>query len=155
MLAARASAQLHLVISKLVRFFTLDAWSQALLCRAAGNNGFHRRAQYAKDQQQNHQAGAGLFAGFYAIVAAMGGRFEAAAIAIFAAMIMDGIDGRIARLTRTQSAFDEQYDSLSDMVSFGLSARLSELNAAAAVKNYERVDALVAARNECGVGSRR
>jgi CDP-diacylglycerol--serine O-phosphatidyltransferase len=67
---------------------------------------------------------AGLFAGFYAIVAAMGGRFEAAAIAIFAAMIMDGIDGRIARLTRTQSAFGEQYDSLSDMVSFGLAPAL-------------------------------
>jgi CDP-diacylglycerol--serine O-phosphatidyltransferase len=67
---------------------------------------------------------AGLFAGFYAIVGAMGGRFEAAAIAIFAAMIMDGIDGRIARLTRTQSAFGEQYDSLADMVSFGLAPAL-------------------------------
>ncbi|MEN8107884.1 MAG: CDP-diacylglycerol--serine O-phosphatidyltransferase [Pseudomonadota bacterium] len=67
---------------------------------------------------------AGLFAGFYAIVAAMGGRYEAAAVAIFVAMIMDGIDGRVARLTRTQSAFGEQYDSLADMVSFGLAPAL-------------------------------
>ena len=61
---------------------------------------------------------AGLFAGFYAIVAAMNGRFEAAAVAIFVAMIMDGIDGRVARLTNTQSEFGVQYDSLADMVSF-------------------------------------
>ena len=67
---------------------------------------------------------AGLFAGFYAIVAAMGGRYEAAAIAIFVAMIMDGIDGRVARLTHTQSEFGVQYDSLSDMVSFGLAPAL-------------------------------
>jgi CDP-diacylglycerol--serine O-phosphatidyltransferase len=67
---------------------------------------------------------AGLFAGFYAIVAAMGGRYEAAAIAIFIAMIMDGIDGRVARLTHTQSEFGEQYDSLSDMVCFGLAPAL-------------------------------
>ena len=67
---------------------------------------------------------AGLFAGFYAIVAAMGGRYEAAAIAIFVAMIMDGIDGRVARLTHTQSEFGVQYDSLSDMVCFGLAPAL-------------------------------
>lgn len=65
-----------------------------------------------------------LFAGFYAIVAAMGGRFEAAAIAIFIAMIMDGLDGRVARLTNTQSAFGAEYDSLADMVSFGLAPAL-------------------------------
>lgn len=65
-----------------------------------------------------------LFAGFYAIVAAMNDRFEAAAIAIFIAMIMDGLDGRIARLTNTQSEFGVQYDSLSDMVSFGLAPAL-------------------------------
>ena len=59
---------------------------------------------------------AGLFSGFYAIVAAMNGRFEAAAVAIFIAMVMDGIDGRVARLTNTQSEFGVQYDSLSDMV---------------------------------------
>ena len=64
---------------------------------------------------------AGLFAGFYAIVAAMGMRYEAAAIAIFVAMVTDGIDGRVARLTRTQSEFGVQYDSLTDMVCFGLS----------------------------------
>lgn len=67
---------------------------------------------------------AGLFAGFYSIVAAMNGRFEAAAVAIFIAMIMDGIDGRVARLTNTQSEFGVQYDSLSDMVCFGLAPAL-------------------------------
>jgi CDP-diacylglycerol--serine O-phosphatidyltransferase len=67
---------------------------------------------------------AGLFAGFYAIVAAMNGRFEAASIAIFVAMIMDGIDGRVARLTKTQSEFGVQYDSLSDMVCFGVAPAL-------------------------------
>ncbi len=65
-----------------------------------------------------------LFAGFYSIVAAMSGRFEAAAIAIFIAMIMDGLDGRVARLTNTQSAFGAEYDSLADMVSFGLAPAL-------------------------------
>lgn len=67
---------------------------------------------------------AGLFAGFYAIVAGMNDRFEAAAIAIFVAMVMDGIDGRIARLTNTQSDFGAEYDSLADMVSFGLAPAL-------------------------------
>jgi CDP-diacylglycerol--serine O-phosphatidyltransferase len=67
---------------------------------------------------------AGLFSGFYAIVAAMNGRFEAAAVAIFVAMIADGIDGRVARLTNTQSEFGVQYDSLSDMVCFGLAPAL-------------------------------
>jgi CDP-diacylglycerol--serine O-phosphatidyltransferase len=65
-----------------------------------------------------------LFAGFFAIVAAMGGRFEAAAVAIFVAMIMDGLDGRVARLTNTQSEFGAEYDSLADMVSFGLAPAL-------------------------------
>jgi CDP-diacylglycerol--serine O-phosphatidyltransferase len=65
-----------------------------------------------------------LFAGFYAIVASMAGRFEAAAIAIFIAMIMDGLDGRVARLTNTQSEFGAEYDSLADMVSFGLAPAL-------------------------------
>ncbi len=67
---------------------------------------------------------AALFAGFYAIVAAMGGRFEAAAVAIFVAMVLDGLDGRVARMTNTQSAFGAEYDSLSDMVSFGLAPAL-------------------------------
>ena len=65
-----------------------------------------------------------LFAGFYSIVAAMNARFELAAIAIFIAMVLDGMDGRIARLTNTQSDFGMQYDSLSDMVSFGLAPSL-------------------------------
>lgn len=67
---------------------------------------------------------AALFAGFYAIVQAMGGRYEQAAIAIFVAMVLDGLDGRIARLTRTQSAFGAELDSLSDMVSFGVAPAL-------------------------------
>lgn len=67
---------------------------------------------------------ANLFAGFYAIVQAMNGRYELAAIAIFLAMVFDGMDGRVARLTNTQSAFGEQYDSLSDMTSFGIAPAL-------------------------------
>ncbi|MBI4006443.1 MAG: CDP-diacylglycerol--serine O-phosphatidyltransferase [Gammaproteobacteria bacterium] len=67
---------------------------------------------------------AALFAGFYSIVAAMNARFESAAIAIFVAMILDGMDGRIARLTNTQTDFGVEYDSLSDMVSFGLAPAL-------------------------------
>jgi len=67
---------------------------------------------------------ASLFAGFYAIVQAMNGGFEYAAIAIFIAMIMDGLDGRIARWTHTQSDFGAEFDSLSDMVSFGLAPAL-------------------------------
>jgi len=65
-----------------------------------------------------------LFAGFYSIVQAMNGRFEQAAMAIFIAMVFDGLDGRVARLTRTQSAFGAEYDSLADMVSFGVAPAL-------------------------------
>lgn len=67
---------------------------------------------------------AALFAGFYAIVQAMNQQFEQAAVAIFIAMVLDGLDGRVARLTRTQSAFGAEYDSLSDMVSFGAAPAL-------------------------------
>ncbi len=67
---------------------------------------------------------AALFAGFYAIVQAMNSRFEVAAVAIFVAMLLDGLDGRVARLTHTQSAFGAEYDSLSDMVSFGAAPAL-------------------------------
>jgi len=67
---------------------------------------------------------AALFAGYYAIVMAIHGRFEVAAIAIYVAMLLDGLDGRVARLTATQSAFGAEYDSLSDMVSFGLAPSL-------------------------------
>lgn len=65
-----------------------------------------------------------LFAGFYAIIAGMRADFEAAALAIFCAMILDGLDGRVARLTNTASKFGEEYDSLSDMVSFGVAPAL-------------------------------
>ncbi len=67
---------------------------------------------------------AALFCGFFSIVQAMNGRYEQAAIATFLAMVLDGLDGRVARLTNTQSAFGEQYDSLSDMVSFGAAPAL-------------------------------
>lgn len=67
---------------------------------------------------------AALFAGFYSIVAAMNHRFESAAIAIFIAMFADGLDGRVARLTNTQSLFGAQYDSLSDMAAFGIAPAL-------------------------------
>ena len=66
----------------------------------------------------------GLFGGFYAIVMAVDGRFENAAIGVFCAMVLDSLDGRIARMTNTQSAFGEQMDSLADMVSFGAAPAL-------------------------------
>ena len=66
----------------------------------------------------------GLFAGFYAIIAAANSQFTAAAIAVFVAAIMDGLDGRVARLTGTSSEFGVQYDSLADLVSFGLAPAL-------------------------------
>ena len=67
---------------------------------------------------------AALFAGFFAIVQAMNHKFELAAVAIFIAMVMDGLDGRVARMTNTTSAFGAEYDSLSDMVSFGVAPAL-------------------------------
>jgi CDP-diacylglycerol--serine O-phosphatidyltransferase len=66
----------------------------------------------------------GLFAGFFAIIAASQGRFEAACVAIFIASVLDGIDGRVARLTNTQSEFGVQYDSLADLISFGMAPAL-------------------------------
>ena len=66
----------------------------------------------------------GLFGGFYAMVMAIDGRFENAAIGVFCAMVLDSLDGRVARMTNTQSAFGEQMDSLSDMVSFGAAPAL-------------------------------
>ena len=71
---------------------------------------------------------AGLFSGFYAIVSSMNGHFEAAAIAIFVAMIFDGLDGRVARMTNTQSEFGAEYDSMADMVSFGVAPALVAYN---------------------------
>ena len=67
---------------------------------------------------------AALFGGFYAIVMAMNGRFDQASVGIFCAMVLDSLDGRVARMTHTQSAFGEQMDSLSDMVSFGAAPAL-------------------------------
>lgn len=67
---------------------------------------------------------AALFSGFYAVLASMNGDYEKAAIAIFVAMVLDGLDGRVARMTNTQTAFGAEYDSLSDMVAFGLAPAL-------------------------------
>ncbi|MBV8209810.1 MAG: CDP-diacylglycerol--serine O-phosphatidyltransferase [Burkholderiaceae bacterium] len=77
----------------------------------------HRRGIYLLP---NLFTTAALFAGFFATVQAMNERFDWAAIAIFAAMVLDGMDGRVARLTNTQSVFGAHYDSLSDMASFGV-----------------------------------
>ncbi len=67
---------------------------------------------------------AALFCGFYAIIAALNSRFEPAAIAIFIAMVLDGLDGRVARLTHTESEYGAQYDSMAELVSFGLAPAL-------------------------------
>lgn len=67
---------------------------------------------------------AALFSGFFAIVQSMNNKFEYAAVAIFIAMVLDGLDGRVARMTHTQSEFGAEYDSLSDMVSFGVAPSL-------------------------------
>ncbi len=71
---------------------------------------------------------AGLFSGFYAVVMSMNGQFANAAIAIFIAMIFDGLDGRVARITNTQSAFGAEYDSMADMLSFGVAPALVAYN---------------------------
>src|SRR5437879_12851986 len=89
--------------------------------RALAKNRIRRRGIYLLP---NLFTTAALFAGFYAIVQAMNGRFDPCATAIFVAMVLDGLDGRVARLTKTQSAFGAEYDSLSDMVSFGAAPAL-------------------------------
>ena len=71
---------------------------------------------------------AALFAGFYSIISGINGKYEAAAIAIIVAGLLDGLDGRLARLTNTQSDFGEQYDSLADLISFGLAPALLAFN---------------------------
>jgi CDP-diacylglycerol--serine O-phosphatidyltransferase len=70
----------------------------------------------------------GLFAGYYSIIASINGKYEIAAITVFIAALLDGLDGRVARLTNTQSAFGEQYDSLADLISFGLAPSLLMYN---------------------------
>ncbi len=89
--------------------------------KEADNAGLRSRGIYLLP---NLFTSAALFAGFYAIVQAMNTNFELSAIAIFIAMVMDGLDGRVARMTNTQSAFGAEYDSLSDMVSFGVAPAL-------------------------------
>jgi CDP-diacylglycerol--serine O-phosphatidyltransferase len=89
--------------------------------RAMQKNRIRRRGIYLLP---NLFTTAALFAGFYAIVQAMNLTFDLAAIAIFYAMVLDALDGRVARLTKTQSAFGAEYDSLSDMVSFGAAPAL-------------------------------
>ena len=89
--------------------------------RALQKNRIRRRGIYLLP---NLLTTAALFAGFFAIVQAMNSRFDLAAIAIYIAMVLDGLDGRVARLTRTQSAFGAEFDSLADMVSFGAAPAL-------------------------------
>ncbi|MGB2833839.1 MAG: CDP-diacylglycerol--serine O-phosphatidyltransferase [Methylotenera sp.] len=89
--------------------------------REFDNSGLRTRGIYLLP---NLFTSAALFAGFFAIVQAMDGHFDLAAIAIFIAMVLDGLDGRVARMTNTQSAFGAEYDSLSDMVSFGVAPAL-------------------------------
>ncbi|HEV2978844.1 MAG TPA: CDP-diacylglycerol--serine O-phosphatidyltransferase [Casimicrobiaceae bacterium] len=89
--------------------------------RAFAKNRIRRRGIYLLP---NLFTTAALFAGFWAIVQAMNGRFDWAARAVFVALVLDGLDGRVARLTRTQSAFGAEYDSLSDMVCFGAAPAL-------------------------------
>ncbi len=89
--------------------------------RAALKNRIRRRGIYLLP---NMFTLAALFAAFYAIVQAMNLNFDQAAIAIFVAMVLDGLDGRVARLTKTQSAFGAEFDSLADMVSFGAAPAL-------------------------------
>jgi CDP-diacylglycerol---serine O-phosphatidyltransferase len=81
----------------------------------------------------------GLFAGFYAIIAATQGRFDDACIAVFIAAILDGVDGRVARLTNTQSEFGVQYDSLADLISFGLAPALLMYHWALASMKFDGV----------------
>jgi CDP-diacylglycerol--serine O-phosphatidyltransferase len=89
----------------------------------APSTGTGRRLR-AKDLLPNAFTTAALFSGFYAIVQAMGGQFNTAVYAVFAAMILDSLDGRVARMTNTQSDFGAEYDSLADMVSFGAAPAL-------------------------------
>jgi CDP-diacylglycerol--serine O-phosphatidyltransferase len=89
--------------------------------RAFAKNRIRRRGMYLIPSLLTTAA---LFAGFWAIVQAMNGRFDWAAKAVFVAMVLDSLDGRVARLTKTQSAFGAEYDSLSDMVCFGAAPAL-------------------------------
>jgi CDP-diacylglycerol--serine O-phosphatidyltransferase len=80
---------------------------------------------------------AALFCGFFAVIKGMNGQFEHAALAIFTAMVFDGLDGRVARMTNTQSSFGAEYDSLSDMLSFGVAPGL--LAYEWGLKNFSKV----------------
>lgn len=88
-------------------------------------NGTRRRGVYLLP---NLLTSAALFAAFYSIISGINGKFEAAAIAIIVAGVLDGLDGRVARLTKTQSDFGEQFDSLADVISFGLAPALLAFN---------------------------
>lgn len=105
-----------------------DLVSIMLACRR-----FYLRQVCVVNQKESHSGvyllpnlftTASLFAAFYSLVASLKGQYEVAAIAIFIGMIADGLDGRIARLTNTQTAFGAEYDSLSDMVTFGVAPAL-------------------------------
>ena len=92
-------------------------WSSRVFALGSEQTGSRRKGIYLLP---NLLTTGGLFAGFYSIVAAIDGNFEAAAWAIFIAMFLDGTDGRVARMTSTESEFGKEFDSLADMASFGL-----------------------------------
>ncbi len=91
---------------------------------AVRNEPYDRKRHRSIYLLPNMFTAAALFAGFYAIVAAIQSHFELAAIAVFVAMVLDGVDGRVARLTHTESTFGTEFDSLADMISFGLAPAL-------------------------------
>ena len=95
------------------------------LDEAGTETGFAARRRTAIYLLPNLFTTAALFFGFYAIVMSMNHNFEQAAVAIFVAIVLDGLDGRVARLTHTQSEFGARYDSMSDMVSFGVAPALT------------------------------
>ena len=109
---------------------TAAAAAQALRVAGAklGGHGAHRTgapaARAASTCCPTCSPPAACSAGFFAIIAASQGKFEAACVAIFVAAVLDGIDGRVARMTNTQSEFGVQYDSLADLVSFGMAPAL-------------------------------
>lgn len=108
-------------IATMLRFRRVSPHPQQLDVAVAQRPTLRRRGIYILP---NALTTAALFCGFYAIVMAMNLNFEYASIAIFAAMILDSLDGRVARMMNAQSEFGAQYDSLSDMVSFGAAPAL-------------------------------
>jgi len=103
----------------------LSSFNNGVEIQMISDKSIRRRGVYLLP---NLLTSAALFAGFYSIITGINGKFEPAAIAIIVAGLLDGLDGRVARLTNTQSDFGEQYDSLADLISFGLAPALLAFN---------------------------